>query len=135
MGARKPRKHRAFRIAGPKAAISPEQAEQLRRIPGVDELLSRPRLAAYAKRMDRDLLVLLLRDVLSTVRAKIAAPESVSPSLTVTSLDFDSIEELTAAEVDRILQSSLQPVINASGVILHTNLGRAPLSAAVWSRP
>jgi L-seryl-tRNA(Ser) seleniumtransferase len=50
---------------------------------------------------------------------------------TVTSLDFDSIEELIAAEAARILQPSLQPVINATGVILHTNLGRAPLSAAV----
>jgi L-seryl-tRNA(Ser) seleniumtransferase len=129
--ARKPRKHRALRIAAAKAAASPEQADQLRRIPGVDELLSRPRLAAYAKRMDRDLLVLLLRDVLAAVRAQITAPQSVGPSVTVTSLDFDSIEELIAAEADRMLQPSLQPVINATGVILHTNLGRAPLPAAV----
>jgi L-seryl-tRNA(Ser) seleniumtransferase len=128
---RKPRKHRAFRIAGSKAAISPEQAEQLRRIPSVDELLLRPRLAEFAKRMDRDQLILLLREVLSAVRAQITAPQSVSPSATVTSLDFDSIEELIAAEADRILQPSLQPVINATGVILHTNLGRAPLPAGV----
>jgi L-seryl-tRNA(Ser) seleniumtransferase len=129
---RKPRKHSAFRIAGPKAAIAPQQAEQLRRIPSVDELLSRPRLAEFAKRMDRDQLVLLLREVLSTVRAQISAPESVvGQSVTVTPLDFDSIEALIAAEADRILQPSLQPVINATGVILHTNLGRAPLPAAV----
>jgi len=126
---RKPRKHRAFRIAAANAPISPEQAEQLRRIPGVDELLSRPRVADYAKRMDRDQLVLLLREVLSAVRAQITAPQSEGPS--VTSLDFDSIEELIVAEADRMLQPSLQPVINATGVILHTNLGRAPLSACV----
>ena len=126
---RKPRKHRAFRLAAANAPISPEQAEQLRRIPGVDELLSRPRLAEYAKRMDRDQLVLLLREVLSAVRTQITSPQSVSPS--VTSLDFDSIEELIAAEADRVLQPSLQPVINATGVILHTNLGRAPLPVAV----
>ena len=129
MDTRKPRKHRAFRIALTKAAISPEQTEQLRRIPSVDELLSRPRLAEYAKRMDRDQLVLLLREVLSALRAQITAPESISP--TVTPLDFDSIEELIASEADRVLQPSLQPVINATGVILHTNLGRAPLSAGV----
>jgi L-seryl-tRNA(Ser) seleniumtransferase len=129
--ARKPRKHRAYRIAVTKAAVSPEQAEQLRRIPSVDELLLRPRLAGYAKRMDREQFVLLLRDVLSALRAQITAPQSASPSVTVTSLDFDSIEELVAAEADRMLQPSLQPVINATGVILHTNLGRAPLSAAV----
>lgn len=125
----KPRKRRTLRIAPTKPAISTAQAEQLRRIPSVDELLSRPRLAEYAKRMDRDQLVLLLREVLSAIRAQIAAPESAAPS--VTTLNFDSIEELIAAEADRMLQPSLQPVINATGVILHTNLGRAPLSAAV----
>jgi L-seryl-tRNA(Ser) seleniumtransferase len=125
----RPRKRRALRIAPAKPAISPAQAEQLRRIPGVDELLSRPRLAEYAKRLDRDQLVRLLREVLSAIRAQITAPESAAPS--VTTLDFDAIEELIAAEADRLLQPSLQPVINATGVILHTNLGRAPLSAAV----
>jgi L-seryl-tRNA(Ser) seleniumtransferase len=129
--ARKPRKRRAYRIAVTKPAISIEQAELLRRIPSVDELLLRPRLAAYAKRMDRDQLVVLLRDVLSALRAKITAPQSLSPAVTVTALDFDSIEELIAAEADRVLRPSLQPVINATGVILHTNLGRAPLSAKV----
>jgi L-seryl-tRNA(Ser) seleniumtransferase len=125
----KPRKRRALRIAPAKLAISPVQAEQLRRIPSVDELLSRPRLVEYTERMDRDQLVLLLREVLSSLRAQITASESAAPS--VTALDFGSIEELIAAEADRMLQPSLQPVINATGVILHTNLGRAPLSAAV----
>jgi L-seryl-tRNA(Ser) seleniumtransferase len=125
--ARKPRKHRAHRIAIAKPALSAAQAEQLRRIPSVDELLSRPRLAAFAKRINRDLLVALLRDVLAELRAQITGPQSV----TVRSLDVFSIEELIAAEVDRILHPSLQPVINATGVILHTNLGRAPLSPAV----
>jgi len=81
--------------------------------------------------MDRDQLVALIREVLRAVRAQITAPQSVNPAVTVTSLDFDSIEELIAAEADRMLEPSLQPVINATGVILHTNLGRAPLSAAV----
>jgi L-seryl-tRNA(Ser) seleniumtransferase len=125
--ARKSRKHRDLRIAITKAEISSEKAEQLRRIPSVDELLSRPRLAAFVNRMDRDLLVTLLRDVLAELRAQITAP----PSVEVTSLDFSSIEELIAGEADRLLQPSLQPVINATGVILHTNLGRAPLSALV----
>ncbi len=127
MDARKPRKHRAHLIAIAKPALSAAQAEQLRRIPSVDELLSRPRLAAFANRINRDLLVALLRDVLAELRAKIAGPHSV----TVTALDVSSIEELIAAKADRILHPFLQPVINATGVILHTNLGRAPLSPAI----
>jgi L-seryl-tRNA(Ser) seleniumtransferase len=127
MDSRKTRRHRAHRIALTTTAASSEKAEQLRRIPSVDELLSRPRLADFATRMDRNLLVALLRDVLAEVRAQIGAPTST----TVTSFDADSIEELIAAEADRILQASLQPVINATGVILHTNLGRAPLPSAI----
>ena len=127
MNSRKPRKLRAHRIALNKPALTSEQAEQLRRIPSVDELLLRPRLAAFAGRMDRELLVAVLRDVLSELRAQITSAESV----TVKSLEIDSIEELIAAEAARILLPSLQPVINATGVILHTNLGRAPLPAAV----
>jgi L-seryl-tRNA(Ser) seleniumtransferase len=129
--ARKPRKHRSYRIAVRKPLISTEQAELLRRIPSVDELLLRPRLAAYAQRMDRDQLVALLRDVLSALRAQITAPQSLSSAGTVTALDLDSVEELIAAEADRVLGPSLQPVLNATGVILHTNLGRAPLSSRV----
>jgi L-seryl-tRNA(Ser) seleniumtransferase len=41
------------------------------------------------------------------------------------------LEDVIAREVERILSRTLQPVINATGVILHTNLGRAPLSPAI----
>ena len=77
--------------------------------------------------MDRELLVALLRSTLGEVRAQILGGQSVA----VTAVDFDDLEELIAAEAERMLQPSLQPVINATGVILHTNLGRAPLAAGV----
>jgi L-seryl-tRNA(Ser) seleniumtransferase len=127
VNSRKPRKLRAHRIALNKLALTSQQAEQLQRIPSVDELLLRPRLAAFAGRMDRELLVAVLRDVLSELRAQITSAESVTVEL----LEIESIEELIATEAARILVPSLQAVINATGVILHTNLGRAPLSAAV----
>lgn len=96
-------------------------------MPSVDEVLLRPRVAAIGKRMNRDLLVALVRDVLAQVRGQIIAPQAV----TLTSVDVDFVEELIAAEAGRVLQPSLQAVINATGVILHTNLGRAPLAAGV----
>jgi L-seryl-tRNA(Ser) seleniumtransferase len=113
--------------AGGKRAISAEQAELLRQIPSVDELLLQPRLAALSKRVDRNLVVEVARAVLADLRGRIAEDSN----WTAISLDGASVEELISTQVEKILSRSLQPVINATGVILHTNLGRAPLTEAV----
>jgi L-seryl-tRNA(Ser) seleniumtransferase len=110
-----------------KRAMSAEQFELLRQIPSVDELLLQPGLAALAKRVDRNLVVEVARAVLSNLRAQIARETSSA----VIGVDAASVEELIASAVERILARSLQPVINATGVLLHTNLGRAPLPEAV----
>jgi L-seryl-tRNA(Ser) seleniumtransferase len=116
-----------------KPAISAEQAELLRQIPSVDELLAQPRLAALASRVERGVLVEVTRTVLAELRLRITA-QPASPEfgrLTAIAADPASLEEHITAIVERILAHSLQPVINATGVILHTNLGRAPLPATV----
>ncbi len=110
-----------------KRAISAEQTELLRQIPSVDELLLQPRLAALAKRVDRNIVVEVARAVLADLRGRIAEDLNWS----AISLDGASVEELISVQVERILSRSLQPIINATGVILHTNLGRAPLPETV----
>lgn len=106
-------------------ALTGDQADLLRQIPSVDELLMQPRLAALAKRVDREIVVEIARTVLAELRGRIAGKGTAA----VASLDSTTLEECIASMVERMLASSLQPVINATGVILHTNLGRAPLSA------
>jgi L-seryl-tRNA(Ser) seleniumtransferase len=108
----------------PKRTLSADQADLLRQIPSVDELLAQPRLGSLAKRVDRDLLVEITRAVLADLRAKIAVD---SHAITAVALDPASLQENIASMVERMLSRSLEPVINATGVILHTNLGRAPL--------
>src|SRR6266699_5101621 len=110
-----------------KRTISAEQAELLRQIPSVDELMLQPRLASLSKRVDRNLVVEVARAVLADLRSRIAGDSN----WTAVVLNAASVEELISNEVERILSRSLQPVINATGVILHTNLGRAPLTEAV----
>src|SRR5712691_8997042 len=110
-----------------KRAVSNEQAELLRQIPSVDELLLQPRLAALSNRVDRSVVVEVARAVLADLRARIAG-DSNGGAL---ALNPGSVEELITAAVERILAHSLQPVINATGVILHTNLGRAPLPESI----
>ncbi len=113
-----------------KRTVSPEQAELLRQIPSVDELLTQPRLAALAGRVDRGLLMEVTRAALEDLRARITG----EINFTALALASSSIEEFVADMVERLLAHSLWPVINATGVILHTNLGRAPLPAAVVER-
>jgi L-seryl-tRNA(Ser) seleniumtransferase len=116
---------------GDRSAFKPEdsseQAELLRQIPSVDELLAQPRLAFLAAKVDRNLVVEVTRSVLSELRTRIVGENGFS----VLALASGSVEALITTEVERILARSLQPVINATGVILHTNLGRAPLPASV----
>ena len=112
---------------GGKKTVSAEQAELLRQIPSVDELLAGPRLAALSKRVDRNLVVEVARTVLAELRTRIAGDSN----WTALGLSAASIEVLISTAVERILSRSLQPVINATGVILHTNLGRAPLPETV----
>jgi L-seryl-tRNA(Ser) seleniumtransferase len=119
--------------SGAKRVLSPEQTELLRQIPSVDELLAQPRLAALVTRVDRALIVEVARSVLSELRLRITgeAEFAGSAALTMLASDLSALEEHISSLVERLLAHSLQPVINATGVVLHTNLGRAPLPAAV----
>ena len=94
----------------------------LRQIPSVDSLLSRAALCRLEERLGRPSLLAVTRDVLERLRTRIASGHS----LTFPSDETLEEEIITAARARA--EFSLLPVINASGVILHTNLGRAPLA-------
>jgi L-seryl-tRNA(Ser) seleniumtransferase len=116
-----------------KRAISAEQSELLRQIPSVDELLAQPRLAELSERVDRNLVLEVARTVLDDLRARITGQvaTAILAEISPVACDPASLEERITALVERILARSLLPVINATGVILHTNLGRAPLPETV----
>ena len=104
-------------------ANSPQAAALYRQIPSVDELMGRPLLAELMLQAGRGLVLNVTRNVLEGIRAAIQhRPEAVEGAL-----DAARIEEQILNEVRRALEPSLRPVINATGVVLHTNLGRAPL--------
>src|SRR5215467_9962531 len=112
--------------ARPKRDIPSEKAELLRQIPSVDELLAGSQLAALLRHVDRQLVLEVTRAALAEMRERITGTHPIR----ITPLRREEIESAIADEVERILSRSLVPVINATGVILHTNLGRAPLLPA-----
>lgn len=96
-----------------------------RQLPGVDELLQRPGLQDIFDRLGPEWSRAMVREVLAGLRRRIDENDSTVAT------DLTQIDPCVRARAAAALEPSLQPVINASGVILHTNLGRAPLSAAV----
>jgi L-seryl-tRNA(Ser) seleniumtransferase len=105
----------------PQSAPEPAAGNLLRQIPAVDELLNRQRLRELEGRVGHRLVVEATRKVLQSLRERISRGSlaKVSP---------DWLEEEIFKEAEALTGFSLQPVINATGVILHTNLGRAPLA-------
>jgi L-seryl-tRNA(Ser) seleniumtransferase len=93
---------------------------EFRRLPGVDTVVSDERIARLAARYPHDLLVNLVREQLEKARELISSGKP-SPSL-------DDIVQSVLTQLDRLENPILRPVINATGVVIHTNLGRAPLS-------
>jgi L-seryl-tRNA(Ser) seleniumtransferase len=105
-------------------AVTPPEAPpmDLRALPSVDLLLGTPAAAELITAYGRALTTAAVRAALDGVRRR-AADHAPVP-------DHAALLDLTAAELRAWTAPTLQPVLNATGVVLHTNLGRAPLSHA-----
>jgi L-seryl-tRNA(Ser) seleniumtransferase len=95
--------------------------EALRHLPSVDSLLNSSPLRKLEPRYGHAALVQVARRVLDQVRDDVLAGEP--PPVPA------DLAQTVARHVEKSYRSTLEPVINATGVIVHTNLGRAPLSA------
>lgn len=114
--------------AGPRDAESGRQSppadvsSQLRLLPSVDLLLNTPKAAQLIGIYGRSLTLQAIRETLDNLRANLT-PHTPVPG-------HDYLLEASEARLQEWASPPLVQVINATGVILHTNLGRAPLSAA-----
>src|SRR5213076_3284397 len=98
-----------------------------RKLPSVDELLRTPAMADLISREGPAAVTESARAVLSRLREEIGTALVDDESL---DLALSGIPSAIERELQQALRYSLRTVINATGVILHTNLGRAPLSHA-----
>jgi L-seryl-tRNA(Ser) seleniumtransferase len=106
-------------------------ADLYRELPGIDELLHDPRVSALAVEEGQSATADACRIVLARLREEIAAGHLDEKNLR---LALAGIYGAITKELSRSLKYSLRPVINATGVVLHTNLGRAPLVASAIDR-
>lgn len=95
----------------------------LRALPSIDELLMQEQVAALSRTVARPLLVEACRSAVQAARERILSGDEAV---------FDPAS--VASHLATLQQPNLRRVINATGVVLHTNLGRAPLSARAIER-
>jgi L-seryl-tRNA(Ser) seleniumtransferase len=105
-----------------------------RRIPSVDRLLGSAPFARLLAEAPRDLVVARLQDEIAGLRRSLAdahgAPHGTMHGAAVPVDDPAWYAERVARSIRRLSDGSLRAVLNATGVVLHTNLGRAPLAVA-----
>ena len=103
------------------------KADIFRRLPSVDELLRSPELSAIIVTEGHATTAEAARAVLAQLRDEIANGTIDSHNAEIA---ISGLAEAIQRQVREALRFHLRPVINATGVILHTNLGRAPISAS-----
>jgi L-seryl-tRNA(Ser) seleniumtransferase len=102
-------------------------SQLFRLLPSVDELLRNPELAPLLEREGRAATLDAARAVLERLRAEIAGAHMGDQQV---ELAVGGLPQAVERQLRQSLSNSLRRVINATGVILHTNLGRAPLADA-----
>ena len=101
-------------------------------LPSIDSLRRRPVVSSLEAEYGAEAAVDALRTAADRVRRELARAETTA--IGDRDQAAEAIERRAAAELAARLEPSLTPVINATGVVVHTNLGRAPLSAAAAAR-
>jgi L-seryl-tRNA(Ser) seleniumtransferase len=102
-----------------------DKSELFRLLPSVDELLRSEDVAALVKTYGHAAALEQARSLLGDLRAHIAKGEMTDE---LVAAEMHSAITVIERKLQEAMAYSLRPLINATGVILHTNLGRAPLS-------
>src|SRR4051812_39790878 len=98
-------------------------ANPFRNLPSVSDVLAAPAVAALRDEYGHDRTVEAVRATLAVVRDSLRAAEAVEGAC-----DLPAICGQVGERLRQSARPKLRPVINATGIVLHTNLGRAPLA-------
>ncbi|MDD2216962.1 MAG: L-seryl-tRNA(Sec) selenium transferase [Eubacteriales bacterium] len=104
-----------------------EKGKLLREIPKIDEVLNDRRLFVFFGDTPRNIILEAAREEVDKIRDKIMSADS-EQDLNKIQMGYDSILTRIINRIEEKKQKNLRRTINATGIILHTNLGRAKLS-------
>jgi L-seryl-tRNA(Ser) seleniumtransferase len=114
---------------------SSEFSDARRGLPSLDRLLSHPAVAGLISLYGREPVTIVARRVVDELRERLAAdpplPAKAAEVADAADTALAALPAAIAAAVEAALGGPLRRVLNATGIYLHTNLGRAPLPAAV----
>jgi|TARA_B110000263_G_scaffold246649_1_gene258042 L-seryl-tRNA(Ser) seleniumtransferase len=97
--------------------------ELLRQLPSITDILAQADIQDLLRTIRQDTVVAAARNVLDSIRRDILADNDSTPT------SLEAITQSTIVALQLYQATTLQPVINATGILLHTGLGRAPLPA------
>ena len=100
----------------------PPRTQSLRSLPSIDALLQHSALASANAELPRPVVLEAVRGVVAEERERLGGAKSAAQS------SIDDLAARAAARARAQSQPLLRRVLNATGIVLHTNLGRAPLS-------
>ena len=108
--------------------INDRQQDLLRKLPGVDHILEYAHQDAFFDGITKSVLVMSARMVIESLRQGILDQNSV---ITEQYLERDQVMQALKGQVAQVMRPNLKRVINATGVVVHTNLGRSLLADEV----
>jgi L-seryl-tRNA(Ser) seleniumtransferase len=108
--------------------LSENQQKMLRMLPGVDHVLELAGAIAFFDNIPKTVMVNSIRETLETLRIGILAAES---NIRAESLSEERIIEMVAAVAKKTMTLNLTNLVNATGIVVHTNLGRSLLPGQV----
>jgi L-seryl-tRNA(Ser) seleniumtransferase len=103
--------------------------ESLRQIPGVDALLQMQAIQDALPHYPRKLVLDAIREILEETRKHI-----LQTGTAISGIDHQELVGLILKRIERLSEFTLRPVVNATGIIIHTNLGRSLLSDEAVAR-
>ena len=99
---------------------------QLSNIIQVGKLLDRPEFSSYITTLGRPIVSEIIRTTIDHYKNQIMEAQRA--------VDLDELTSQIAQQLQQVMREKTQPVINGTGILVHTNLGRSPINQTIWDQ-